>query len=96
MHGHGVFLWHTGDMFEGPCCPFFFSSFLFCYFDVNSMFCSGDWERGRMQGDGHKVWANGDSYEGSWENGEASGFGKKRYNLGDSYEGYYLRGEMHG
>jgi len=67
--------------------------FLFVTFTITnntkSQCISGDC----VNGNGKKLYSNGDSYEGEFKNGETNGYGKLSYADGSSYEGEFNDGQ---
>jgi len=67
--------------------------FLFVTFTITnntkSQCISGDC----VNGNGKKLYSNGDSYEGEFKNGETNGYGKLSYVDGSSYEGEFNDGQ---
>ena len=53
---------------------------------------SGEWEKGKIQGQGTFSWFNGDKYEGEWKDGEYNGQGTFIWSDGGKYVGEFKEG----
>ena len=57
---------------------------------------SGEWEKGKKQGQGTFTWFNGNRYEGEWIDGKEHGKGTFIWSDGVIYEGEWKNGRPHG
>ena len=94
-HGHGVYIWASGDTYVGS------------WYDGrmhgqgSKYMCSGDhyqgeWVRDKAEGEGKKVFASGDVHTGGYEADMRQGWGVYVWVSGDKYEGWWNRGVQEG
>lgn len=95
MHGHGVYLWPDGAMYEGD-----YREHKKHGYGVQTWASGGRYEGeyvdGQLTGKGKMSWADGRRYEGEWLDGKCTGRGITTFANGSRYEGIYHEDKMHG
>jgi hypothetical protein len=103
-HGRGVMRYYNGNKYVGEFIDDFPEGFgTFTYVEIGENGersgrhrYEGDFKRGKRQGKGLYVSANGDTYTGLFENNLYHGMGTLKSNNGDIYEGEWKKGRASG
>ncbi|KAL0842342.1 hypothetical protein ABMA28_014466 [Loxostege sticticalis] len=98
--GKGLFLTHTGKLYEGDWYRGFRHGFgTLSKKQQNGTYSleyRGEWIRGKPEGVGWWYYENGDVYFGYWKRGQRHGYGKMWYANGTYYVGYWNMNKKEG
>jgi hypothetical protein len=89
-HGKGTELFQNGNIYIGILNP------LMLNFNTNAYFILGEWENGKMCGNGILKFTTGNVYEGEWKENKMSGQGTLKYSNGNIYFGSFIENQMNG
>mmetsp|Transcript_28317 Transcript_28317/g.42326 ORF Transcript_28317/g.42326 Transcript_28317/m.42326 type:complete len:607 (+) Transcript_28317:1008-2828(+) len=95
MHGRGVKIMSSGDMYNGQWVADKAQGYGVKLFS-NGDRHEGYYEEDKRQGYGTYYWASGDQYMGYWFKGRMCGLGVKLMTNGDSYDGEWFADQAHG
>jgi hypothetical protein len=87
-HGHGVYKWTNGDVYEGEWHHGSREGKGRCAYGSGNVY-EGHWKDNQKDGKGKFTWESGDVYEGEWADDEQHGKGSYTYASGNSYDGHW-------
>ena len=95
-HGNGKFTWQDGSYYEGEFVDGVFHGVGTYYFKEYDKTYNGQFQNGKIEGNGEMKWKDGREFYGQFVNGKEEGEGTFKYANGNFYIGPFKEGKQNG